>query len=122
MDANYQLQKQPKFALLPLSFPVVDDSIPLPTISTTTYATLLSSCDNTLTYSVPFEKVSEFANFVVEIPARSEKDNPSGKKWIVTTKDARSYRAILQAGIVNTIHEMWRNFWEVISVREYHFT
>lgn len=104
---------------MPLSFTAVDDSISLPTISTTTYATLLSSIDNTLTYSVPFDKVGEFANYVVEIPARSELDKQAGKKWIVTTKDAQSYRAILQAGIVNTIHEMWRNFWEVISVRGY---
>lgn len=101
---------------MPLIFPAVDDSIPLPTISTPHYATLLSSNDNTLTYSVPVEKVGQFANFVVEIPAGFEKDKQNGRKWIVTTKDARSYRAILQAGIVNTIQEMWRNFWEVISV------
>lgn len=65
---------------------------------------------------MPFDKIGEFANSVIEIPAASTEDKKDGKKWIVATKDARNYRAILQAGIINTIQEMWRNFWEVLNV------
>lgn len=109
-------EKRPKFALLPLSFPASSSSnSPLPMIPTSLAVTLVSSTDNTHIYSVPFEKIGEFANSVVEIPAALAEENKDGKKWIVATKDARNYRAILQAGIVNTIQEMWKNFCEVLN-------
>ncbi|KAF8477544.1 hydroxymethylglutaryl-coenzyme A reductase-domain-containing protein [Kalaharituber pfeilii] len=110
------VETQPQFALLPLSFPNTATShAPLPTPSTKSSAALVSSNDNSLIYSVPYEKITEFAQSVIEIPPATAEEKKDGKKWIVATKDARNYRGMLENGIVGTIQILWHNFWDVIS-------